>query len=76
MIDKLDYIISDFASVEFGMESLLITLKVLEELYDIDRNMELKAFLNVTIRNIESLREDMRKSINDLDDYMMGHYNP
>lgn len=75
MIDKLDYIISDFASVEFGMESLLITLKVLEELYDIDRNMELKAFLNVTIRNMESLREDMRKSINDLDDYMMGHYN-
>ena len=75
MIDKLDYIISDFASVEFGMESLLITLKVLEELYDIDRNMGLKAFLNVTIRNMESLREDMRKSINDLDDYMMGHYN-
>ena len=71
MIDKLDFIISDFAGIEFGMESLLITLKVLEELYDMDRNMELKAFLNVSIRNLDSLREEMRKSINDLDDYMM-----
>lgn len=72
MIDKLDFIINDFAGIEFGMESLLITLKVLEELYDMDRNMELKAFLNVTIRNLDSLREDMRKTISDLDDYMMS----
>lgn len=75
-MDKLDLIINDFAGIEFGMESLLITLKVLEELYDIGRNTELKAFLNVTIRNLDSLREEMRKSITDLDDYMMGHYNP
>lgn len=74
MIDKLDLIINDFAGIEFGLESLMITLKVLEELYDIDRNMELKAFLNVSIRNLDSLREEMRKSINDLDAYMMGHY--
>ena len=72
MIDKLDLIINDFAGIEFGLESLMITLKVLEELYDIDRNMELKAFLNVSIRNLDSLREDMRKTISDLDDYMMS----
>lgn len=70
-MEKLDLIITDFASVEFGMESLLITLEVLEELYDIGRNKDLKAFLNVTIRNLDSLRADLRESITKLDDWMM-----
>ena len=70
-MEKLDLIITDFASVEFGLESLLITLEVLEELYDIGRNKELKAFLNISIRNLDSLRKDLRESITKLDDWMM-----
>lgn len=70
-MEKLDLIMDGFTDVEFGIESLLITLEALEELYDIERNKELKAFLNVTIRNLDSLRLDLRKNILELDDYMM-----
>lgn len=70
-MEKLDLIMDGFTDVEFGIESLLITLVVLEELYDIEKNKELKAFLNVIIRNLDSLRLDIRKNILELDDYMM-----
>ena len=70
-MDKLDLIITDFASVEFGLESLLITLEVLEELYDMGKNKDLKAILNVSSRNLDSLRVDLRESITRLDDWMM-----
>ena len=70
-MEKLDVIMDGFTDVEFGIESMLITLRILEELYDIERNKELKAILNVTIRNMDSLRKGMRKNITDLDDYMI-----
>ena len=70
-MEKLDVIMDGFTDVEFGIESMLITLRILEELYDIVRNKELKAILNVTIRNMDSLRKGMRKNITDLDDYMI-----
>lgn len=71
MDKRLDLILDNFNEVEFGIESLIITLKTLEELYDGENNIHLKAYLNITIRNLKSLYKDLRKTTTELDEYIM-----
>ena len=68
---ELDLILDNFNEVEFGIESLIITLKTLEELYEGDKNIYLKAYLNLAVRNLQSLHKDLRKATTELDDYIL-----
>lgn len=70
-MEELDLLLSDFADVEYGIESLLVVLRALEEIYDMEREEALKANLTVIIRQLDSLREDLREDITNLDLWMM-----
>lgn len=70
-MEELDLLLSDFAEVEYGIESLLVVLRALEEIYDMEREEALKANLTVIIRQLDSLREDLREDITNLDLWMM-----
>lgn len=70
-MEELDLLLSDFAEVEYGMESLLVVLRALEEIYDMEREKAVKANLTVIIRQLDSLREDLREDITNLDLWML-----
>lgn len=70
-MEELDLLLSDFADVEYGIESLLVVLRALEEIYDMEREEALKANLTVIIRQLDSLKEDLREDITNLDLWMM-----
>lgn len=70
-MEELDLLLSDFAEVEYGMESLLVVLRALEEIYDMEREEAVKANLTVIIRQLDSLREDLREDITNLDLWML-----
>lgn len=70
-MEELDLLLSDFADVEYGIESLLVVLRALEEMYDMEREEALKANLTVIIRQLDSLREDLREDITNLDLWML-----
>ena len=70
-MEELDLLLSDFVDVEYGIESLLVVLRALEEMYDMEREEALKANLTVIIRQLDSLREDLREDITNLDLWML-----
>lgn len=66
-MEKFDLILSEFTDINYGIESLKTTLENIEELYSANNEIELDATINVCIRNLNSLYEDMGKTITDLD---------
>lgn len=70
-MEELDFLLSDFADVEYGIEALLVVLRTLEEMYDMEREEAVKANLTVIIRQLDSLREDLREDITNLDLWML-----
>lgn len=70
-MEELDLLLSDFADIEYGIESLLVVLRALEEIYDMEREEALKANLTVIMRQLDSLREDLREDITNLDLWML-----
>ena len=68
---KDDKILDEFADIEFGIESLIETLKSLSEQYESYEHIKIMAFLNVTIRNLDSIHKDLKDNINALDEYFM-----
>lgn len=70
-MEELDFLLSDFADVEYGIESLLVVLRALEEIYDMEREEAVKANLTVIMRQLDSLREDLREDITNLDLWML-----
>ena len=67
--EKDDFILEKFAEIEFSIESLSEILKSVSELYEGYEQMKIMAFLNVTIRNLDSIRNDIRDVVNELDEY-------
>lgn len=70
--EKGDLILDEFAKVEFSIESLIETLKSLEEQYEGYEHIKIMAFLNVSIRNLGSIHNDLRATINEFDEYLMN----
>lgn len=70
-MEELDLLLSDFVDVEYGIEALLVVLRALEEMYDMEREEVVKANLTVIIRQLDSLREDLREDITSLDLWML-----
>lgn len=70
-MEELDFLLSDFADVEYGIDALLVVLRALEEMYDMEREEALKANLTVIMRQLDSLREDLREDITNLDLWML-----
>lgn len=66
-MEKFDLILGEFSEISYGIESLRMTLENIEELYSANNEIELGATINVCIRNLNSLHEDMGKAISDLD---------
>lgn len=67
-----DLILDEFSRIEFSIESLIETLKSLEEQYEGYEHIKIMAFLNVTIRNLSSIHSDLRTAINEFDEYLMN----
>ena len=67
-----DLILDEFSRIEFSVESLIETLKSLEEQYEGYEHIKIMAFLNVTIRNLSSIHNDLRTTINAFDEYLMN----
>ena len=72
-MEKFDLILGEFSEINYGIESLKTTLENIEEFYNANNGIELEATVNVCIRNLNSLHEEMRKTINDLDESIMEH---
>ena len=70
-MERLELLVSDFSEVEYGINALLEILKALEEFYDMEYQKELKANLNVIIRQLDSLSKDLKLDIEKLDMWMM-----
>ena len=68
---QLEVLISDFVEVEYGIHALLVVLKTLEEIYDMEYQKELKANLTVIIRQLDSLSKDLKIDIEKLDEWML-----
>ena len=68
---QLEGLISDFVEVEYGIHALLVVLKTLEEIYDMEYQKELKANLTVIIRQLDSLSKDLKIDIEKLDEWML-----
>ena len=50
--EDCDLILDEFSRIEFSIESLIETLKSLEEQYEGYEHIKIMAFLNVTVRNL------------------------
>lgn len=72
-MEKFDLILGEFTEISYGIESLKTTLENIEEFYNANNEIELEATVNVCVRNLNSLHEDMRKTITDLDKCIMEH---
>lgn len=72
-MEKFDLILGEFTEINYGIESLKTTLEHIEEFYNANNEIELEATVNVCIRNLGSLHEDMSKTITDLDKCIMEH---
>ena len=70
--EKGDLILDKFGDVEFSIESLSEVLKSLAEQYEGYEHIKIMAFLNVAIRNLDSIHEDIREAINEFDEYLMN----
>ena len=66
-MEKFDLILGEFSEINYGIESLKTTLENIEEFYNANNEIELEATINVCIRNLNSLHEDMGRAIADLD---------
>ena len=66
-MEKLDLILGEFSEICYGIESLKTTLEYIEEYYNTNKEMELETIINVCIRNLNSLHEDMSKAISEFD---------
>lgn len=71
-INEEDLILDEFSRIEFSVESLIETLKSLEEQYEGYEHIKIMAFLNVIIRNLSSIHSDLRMTINEFDEYLMN----
>lgn len=72
-MEKFDLVLGEFSEISYGIESLRMTLENIEELYNANNEIELEATINVCIRNLNSLYEDMGKAISDLDKCIIEH---
>ena len=72
-MEKFDLILGEFSEIHYGIESLKTTLENIEEFYNTNNKIELETTVNVCIRNLGSLSEDMGKTITDLDKCIMEH---
>lgn len=72
-MEKFEMILGEFTEMNYGIESLKTTLENIEELYNANNEIELEATINVCIRNLNSLYEDMGRTITDLDKCIMEH---
>ena len=72
-MEKFEMILGEFTEMNYGIESLRTTLENIEELYNANNEIELEATINVCIRNLNSLHEDMGRTITDLDKCIMEH---
>ena len=66
-MEKFDLILGEFSEINYGIESLKKTLENIEDFYNANNEIELEATVNVCIRNLNSLHEEMSKAISDFD---------
>lgn len=71
-MEKFDLILCELSELCYGIESLKTTLENIEVLHSENKEIGLETSLNVCIRNLKSLGEDMGKAIIDLDSCIMS----
>lgn len=70
MKEDLSMIMNEFAAVEYGMTTMVSLLAALEEYYDLENQTDLKMNVSVIKRLLDSLIQELKKTIVKLDTYM------
>ena len=66
-MEKLHEIMDGLSQVEYGMESLQVVVKALEEYFELEKMWEMKSVLVVLDRQIGALHKEMCECVDALD---------
>ena len=69
--EEVDLLLDEISRVDFSIEALTETLKSLAEQYEGYEHIKIMAFLDVCVRNLSSIHNDLRKTINEFDEKLL-----
>lgn len=72
---RLDEIMNKLSEIDFGMESLYMLLKSFEEFYELKDEYEMKKGVWIFKMVLESMLDDLRDSIAELDKFILDNKN-